>query len=101
MQWIERIKKFIKPERESVVIENFDFPDSTHIFLIGFSYDIPTKQTFTWIENLLVKSTEQHKISRFHNHEFNKSDLFKLIKSKINRVEIFCGHGDFIEPVCN
>lgn len=75
-------------------MDNFDFPDSIYIFLIGFSYDTPTRQTFTWIKNILSKSNKQDKILRFHDANFKKTDLIAELDKNLGRVEIFCGHGE-------
>lgn len=75
-------------------MDDFDFPDSTYVFLIGFSYDTPTKQTFTWIKNILSKSNKQDKILRFHDANFKKTDLIAELDKNFERVEIFCGHGE-------
>lgn len=74
-------------------MENLKFPDDVHILLVGFSYDTPTKQTYTWIENVLSESAAQHRVLRFHNEGLAKSILEATLVNIRGRIEIFCGHG--------
>jgi hypothetical protein len=86
---------FTQPNRrESPSMHDFDFPESVYIFLIGFSYDEPTKETFTWIESILKSSKTQHRILRFHDKDFRKKKLELELSKGFERVEIFCGHGE-------
>jgi hypothetical protein len=99
MKLLKKLLRFVsrKKSKFSKVcegIENFSFPEDSNIFLIAFSYDIPTKQTFTWIKDFLKKSNKQERIYRFHDDGFKKSELAESLLRENNRVEIFCGHGE-------
>lgn len=82
-----------REKRKYPAIEKIKFPDSSYVLLIGFSYDRATKQTYSWIQNILSKSDAKNRVCRFHNKDFRKSDLVAKLDEGLNRVEIFCGHG--------
>ncbi len=71
-----------------------EFPQSKCVFLIGFSYDRPTKETFSWIRNLLPNAMERSNVLRFHDDNFSRETLEQELRNEFERVEIFCGHGD-------
>lgn len=86
--------KRTSPSKDFPLMDDFDFPDSINVFLVGFSYDPPTAQTITWIKDILSKSSKEDKILRFHDADFKKADLILELNKKFERVEIFCGHGE-------
>lgn len=82
------------PSKVHPPLDDIDFPDSLFIFLIGFQYDDPTEETFTWITSILLNSSEQKRIFRFHEKSLTKRDLLIELDKNLQRIEIFCGHGD-------
>lgn len=75
------------------LLEDIKFPDTTHVFLIGFSYDRPTKEMYTWTKDFLSQTHAASRVFRFNGENFSKQKLAEQLDQELNRVEIFCGHG--------
>ena len=76
-------------------MDKFTIPDHIKVYLIGFSYDTLTAQTFTWIKDILAsRKVSQDKIVRFTDGKnCSKESLAKSLEDDNARVELFCGHG--------
>jgi hypothetical protein len=81
--------------------EHYDIVDADRqpvkVVLIGFAYDEVTTQTARWLKNIKIQKTSVTTVVEVGDINTARQALNELLNEEpaTNRVEIFCGHGDF------